>query len=78
VAVPVTASGRSWTTGEPQPLFKGPYLYQGDGSLGREYDVAPDGQRFLMLKPLHAADSPPRFVLVQNWIDELRREMATK
>lgn len=33
-------------------LFEGRYFSsQGTGAFGRTYDVSPDGQRFLMIKP---------------------------
>ena len=42
----------------------------------RSYDVAPDGQRFLMIKEGTGTDddSPaPQIIVVQNWLEELRR-----
>lgn len=42
-----------------------------DGTLGREYDVAPDG-RFLMLKYSRGTEQG-HFVLVQGWTTELAR-----
>jgi serine/threonine-protein kinase len=71
VAVPVEASGTVWTAGAPVELFRGRYATR-EGSLGRQYDVAPDG-RFLMLKPL-ATTEAPHFVIVQNWATELERQ----
>jgi hypothetical protein len=46
------------------------------GSASRQYDVAPDGEPFLMIK-----DTPPtvggapqqQLVIVRNWIEELKR-----
>ena len=72
VAVPVDASGMTWKAGTPKELFRGPYAAR-DGSLGRLYDVAPDG-RFLMLK--HApSEHTPHVVIVQNWLNELTRQV---
>jgi eukaryotic-like serine/threonine-protein kinase len=68
VAVPVEASSSTWKAGSPTELFRGPY-YIRDGTLGRHYDVAPDG-RFLMLKRESTADVP-HVVIVQNWTSEL-------
>jgi hypothetical protein len=70
-AVPVEAVGRTWTAGSPSALFRGTYLVR-HGSLGRQYDVAPDG-RFLMLK--EPSGESARFVLVQNWLTELERRV---
>ena len=49
VSVPVEASGISWKIGSSTPVFRGPYAVR-EGSLGRLFDVAPDGRRVLMLK----------------------------
>ena len=47
---------------------------------GRTHDVSPDGQRFLMLKE-GGGDSrntpPDRFIVVENWFEELRRLVPT-
>ena len=66
---------RTFAPGNPEVLFEGPYL-SADGGLGNNYDLAPDGQRFLMVKP--ATDSsftPAQIVVVQNWNEELKRLM---
>ena len=42
----------------------------------RTYDVSLDGQRFLMIKDAAGPDqsaSPPRIVVVQNWLEEVKR-----
>ncbi len=49
-------------------LFEGPYALWPYHS---NYDVHPDGQRFVMIKPYEG--DPPRLVVVLNWFDELRR-----
>ncbi len=56
----------------PRVLFEGNYL----NIRGVEYDVSPDGQRFLLLKPIE--DSSPRTQLnvVTNWFDELKSKVA--
>lgn len=73
VAVPVEASGTAWKAGSRTRLFRGSYEIREDGSLGRQYDVAPDG-RFLMLKR-EAGGEAPHFVIVQNWVAELARRL---
>lgn len=44
----------------------------------REYDVTPDGRRFLLLHE----DRPPikvtEMILVQNWVEELKKRVPTK
>ena len=71
VAVPVEASSsNTWKVRSSAELFRGRYFIR-DGSLGRQYDVAPDG-RFLMFKRESTADAP-HVVMVQNWVAELVR-----
>ena len=46
---------------------------------GRWYEIAPDGQRFLMIKD--GADqtaAPASLVVVQHWLEELKRLVPTK
>jgi hypothetical protein len=46
------------------------------GRLGPDYEVAPDGQRFLFLVPGPAVTPPPAgFIMVQNWVQELRMRL---
>jgi hypothetical protein len=43
---------------------------------GRSYDVARDGTRFLMIKDIRDAgkvERPPQIIVVQHWIEELKR-----
>jgi serine/threonine-protein kinase len=72
VAVPVDGSATTWQAGTPTTLFHREYFVR-DGSLGRQYDVAPDG-RFLMLKR-EAGTEASHFVIVQNWVAELARQV---
>lgn len=53
-----------FSAGSPQVLFV--------GSFETEYDVSPDGQRFVMIKrPERAAVPPNQLVVVPDWFDEL-------
>ena len=67
----------SFVFGSPVELFSGEYA----PSLGgRNYDVSPDGQRFLMLKVVAdpgEAPPPARFIIVENWLSELERLVPT-
>jgi serine/threonine-protein kinase len=75
MAVPVTI-GAAFKAGVPRLLFEG--RYNGAGTW-RYYDVAPDGKRFLMVQNV---DRPPlkptQMVLVQNWVEELKRKVPVK
>jgi serine/threonine-protein kinase len=60
------------TEGEGQVVFGSPrLLFEGD-FLG-EYDVARDGQRFVMIQELEPNPPPNHLILVQNFGEELRR-----
>ncbi len=67
LSVPVKTDP-DFAAGTPQVMFKGPYVNVNDLS----YDVAPDAQRFLLLK---RQDQPPatRIHVVANWFEELKR-----
>ena len=58
----------------PRVLFEQRYAY-GTTLTAANYDVSPDGQRFLMVK-----DEPgvSRLNLVLNWTEELKRLVPTK
>lgn len=74
MSVPVQP-GDAWSAGTPVKLFDLPALFRQAGEL-RSYDVSPDAQRFLVISAptRQAATAPPlRFVVVQNWFEELKR-----
>ena len=75
MVVPVTTSP-VLSAGAPRVLFEGPYLLVSPGGHG--YDVAPDGQRFVMIVPGkdEAAASSTIHVRI-NWFDEIRRRTAS-
>ena len=47
---------------------------------GRSYDISPDGQRFLMIKEGGAdgTAAPASIIVVQHWVEELKRLVPTK
>ena len=49
-------------------------LFTGAGTYASSCDVAPDGKRFLMIKPPAAAQAPSD-QLNHGWFDELRRRI---
>jgi hypothetical protein len=67
MAVDVTA-GVTFQAGDPKPLF----TTRLRRTLAREYDVAPDGQRFLVTVAPSDEGAPP-ITLVQNWQGALKR-----
>ena len=74
MAVPVETEP-NFMPGNPELLFNlGAYSY----SAGRNYAVAPDGERFLMIKQSGSDEtSSTEFILVQNWFEELKRLVPT-
>ncbi len=75
-AVPVKATVSGFPAGLPRKLFQGRYLMT---RPFRSYDVTPDGQRFLMIQlPDPRPSRPQELVLVENWLDELRRRVPSK
>ena len=73
MAVPVQTTP-GFKAGTPQVLFKGDYLAPQNG---RTYDVSPDGKRFLMIKAGPETEAPVEasIVVVQNWLEELKRRV---
>jgi Tol biopolymer transport system component len=60
--------------GKPRQLFEGSYVLAGGGYARANYDVSPDGQRFLMLKRVDQKSAPlTQINVVLNWSDELKR-----
>ena len=79
-SVAVTAAS-TLTIGTPVEVFQGPYYIAATGSPRPQYDVAPDGQRFLMLLPDSAGDASAvgrRIVVVQNWQEELKQRVPAR
>jgi eukaryotic-like serine/threonine-protein kinase len=66
------ATQPSFSAGSSRMLFEGPY--QPSPATIPNYDVSPDGQRFLMLKPLEQAQAPTQINVVLNWFEELKQK----
>jgi hypothetical protein len=47
---------------------------------GLSYDISADGQQFLMLKEggIDGTAAPPSMIVVQHWVEELKRLVPTK
>jgi hypothetical protein len=76
--VPVEAMGPTDRTGTPPTIVTAAYAVPGPW---RAYDVSSDGQRFLVMKQSTSSQqdaSPPSFIVVQNWFEELRRLVPSK
>ncbi len=63
----------TFSAGVPELLFSGPYV----NVFGYSYDISPDGQRFLLLRPVSIARTASRLKVVKNWFEELNRLTPT-
>jgi serine/threonine-protein kinase len=72
--------GPTWAATAPTLLVNAGYFAPAGGNAGRTYDIAPDGQRFLMIKQGGGADqtaAPANLIVVQHWDEELKRLVPT-
>jgi hypothetical protein len=71
MSVSVTTSPE-FRAGMPEKVFESTALVT---PWGRNYDVAPDGRRFLLAlnKEAPASLPPAQMILVQHWFEELKR-----
>ena len=58
-----------FTPGTPRILFDDCYLWH--IFYGRNYDITPNGKRFVMLKEM--SPPPRRIAVIHNWLEELKR-----
>ena len=72
------ASGSEFRASAPRELWKGEYSAGNGASCGMpgvsssNYDVAPDGQRFVMVKEQSGSIDGTKVVVVLNWADKLK------
>ena len=75
MAVEITTQS-GFSVGKPKVLFEGRYLPNpGPISVSSNYDVSPDGQRFLMLKAGGQEQAATQINVVLNWFEELKRRV---
>jgi hypothetical protein len=67
-AVPVTGA---LAFGEPKALFKIPGVPQYGTTRDFQFDVSPDGQRFII--PTTGSVPPPPFTIIENWQEKFHR-----
>jgi eukaryotic-like serine/threonine-protein kinase len=63
----------SFSVGKSRMLFEGQYAPT--PYPGTNYDVSPDGQRFLMVKPGEQEAATTQINVVLNWFEELKRRV---
>ena len=77
MAVDIDDANSGFSVGKPRMLFEGSYL-QTSASFPW-WDVTPDGERFLMLKPVESpASGPTQINIVLNWFEELKQKAPVK
>jgi hypothetical protein len=69
--------GPAWATSPPVQALAAGY-FDSTAANNRAFDVSPNGQRFLMIKNAQTTDTPAStIVIVQNWLEELKRLVPT-
>jgi len=80
--VSVEASGDSLSIGTPEAAVEGPFRggmfgISVGGYIFGDYDVSPDGQRFVMFPEDTDVAPKTHVTMVFNWFDELDRTLPT-
>ena len=76
MAVDVTTEP-TFTAGNPRVLFEGQYHTE-IPIANANYDITPDGQRFLMIKARGPeSEAPTQINVLLNWFEELKQRMPT-
>ncbi len=66
----------TFSSGRPQLVFEVPYVL---GTSVANYDISPDGQRFLMIKAAEEEEGQQAQIhVVLNWFEELKRLVPTE
>ena len=76
MAVSVRTSGNTFESDTPQLLFDGKFTVM-DGAHDAWYDVARDGQRFLMMRRTDAQNTTD-MVVIHDWSSELATRVPSK
>ena len=64
----------TFAASKPRVLFE-QHFEKGIFPFEANYDVSPDGQRFLLVMASEAESTPAQVNIVLNWSDQLRRVM---
>ncbi len=65
--------------GTPSVLFEGDYERDPFSNDARNYDISPDGSRFLMIRREAHRDRPQQQLnIVVNWLEELKQLDANR
>jgi serine/threonine protein kinase/Tol biopolymer transport system component len=61
--------------GAPRVLFELPFTNTGGGLGPPPWDVTPDGQRFIFIKPSEDELAPRPIHIIENWFEELKQRV---
>ena len=75
MTVPVDTAGPTFSAGASVAVLQTPYAAP---FAWRMFDVAADGTRFLMIKRQFSQTAARTIVVVQNWVEELKRILPPK
>ena len=78
MSVPVETAGTTFQWGAARTLFAASYAGWQGLAGPRNYDLSPDGKRFLVIKPMNTERSGYSLMVVQNWTEELERVAPPK
>jgi WD40 repeat protein len=70
MVVAISSEGSSFSADKPRKLFEAPSVWG--------FDVAPDGQRFVMAKSAAEESDRTHLTFVFNWFEELKAKVPTK
>ena len=69
------AAGPTFRAGKPKVVFRGNFDHGPDGMSN--YDITPDGQRFVMVREVAPQAAAGQLVIVLHWFEELKRRVPT-
>jgi Tol biopolymer transport system component len=84
LVVRIDETASSLTVGAPTRAFDDPYRLDTGGAQGgmANYDISPDGRRFVMVEEVRASNSgapaAPQIQVVLNWFEELKARVPAK
>jgi hypothetical protein len=82
LSVRIDETPSSLTVSAPARAFEDPYRLDTGGASGgmANYDIAPDGKRFVMIEEPKASSTPQalKFNVILNWTEELKARVPTK
>ena len=77
MVVSIQTQDQTARAGNPRVLFEGQYVSHSNPPGYQQYDITPDGKRFLMMKEDTAQQEAGQINVVLNWFEELKRLVPT-